>query len=128
MNISTTSPGILGLNEPSQVTGPNSLGPDSFLRLLIAELQTQDPLSPMDTQAMITQLSTMEMVSETRSARQTQELTQAVGLMGRTVYWNEPETGLLHSGEVTGVRRDGSEAYVIVDDVQLKLDEILAIS
>jgi flagellar basal-body rod modification protein FlgD len=128
MNLAATTPGTLGLDEPSRTTGPNSLGPDSFLRLLIAQLQTQDPLSPMDTQGMISQLATMEMVAESRAARQCQELTQAVALMGRTVYWNEPETGLLYSGAVTGVQRDGSEAYVLVGEVPLKLGEILAIS
>ena len=114
-------------SQASSSVAQNSLGPDQFLTLLIAELQTQDPLSPMDTQALVAQLSTMEMVAESRAARQSQEMTQALGLLGRTVQWEDTETGTLSSGKVTSVRRVGSEAMVAVGDKQLKLDELVAI-
>jgi flagellar basal-body rod modification protein FlgD len=106
----------------------NRLGPDSFLTLLIAQLQTQDPLSPMDTTAMVNQMATMEMVSETRAARQSQDFIQAMNLMGKQVTWQDNATGAFLSGEVSGVVRDGSEARVMVEGVQVAVGDILGIS
>ncbi|MHB8997394.1 MAG: flagellar hook capping FlgD N-terminal domain-containing protein [Armatimonadota bacterium] len=122
---------INGVSATSQTTATaanNRLGPDSFLRLLIAQLQTQDPLSPMDTTAMVNQMATMEMVSESRAARQSQDFIQAMNLMGKQVTWQDEATGAFLSGEVGGVVRDGSEARVVVEGVQVALTDILGIS
>ena len=124
MNVSS-----VGSSNSSTPVSPGgmSLGPDQFLTLLIAELQHQDPLSPMDTQAMVQQLSTIEMVSENRAARLSQEFTQALGLMDRQVTWQDPESGELVSGKVETITREGSEVRVIVGETSLKLEQILAI-
>ena len=106
----------------------NSLSPDDFLKLLIAELQNQDPLDPMDTQGLMAQLSQLDMVAESRALRQSQDMSQAIALIGRTAYWQDPATGATQSGQVTSVLRNGSEAVVVVGDKQLKLGEIMAIS
>lgn len=111
----------------SAPAGGLSLGPDQFLVLLMAELQHQDPLSPMDTHAMVQQLSTIEMVSENRATRLSQEFTQALGLMDRQVTWQDPESGELLSGRVSSVAREGSEVRVVVGEATLKLEQILAI-
>jgi flagellar basal-body rod modification protein FlgD len=98
------------------------------MTLLIAQLQTQDPLSPMDTTAMVNQMATMQMVSETRSARQSQDFIQAMNLLGKQVSWQDDATGAYQTGEVSGVLRDGSEARVVVNGVQVALGDILGIS
>jgi flagellar basal-body rod modification protein FlgD len=41
----------------SSTSGPNSLGPDSFLKLLTTELQNQDPTQPSDPTQSVTQLA-----------------------------------------------------------------------
>lgn len=123
MNISA----IRSQAEQGTSTALNTLGPDDFLQLLIAQLKTQDPLSPMDTQSMVTQLSTMQMVTENRAVRQSQEMLQAVGLMGREITWQDELTGNLNIGQVSGVLREGSEARLIVGDVRLKLGQIMTI-
>lgn len=127
MNISSTSAASANSSTTSAATTAG-LDPDSFLKLLIAQLQTQDPLSPMDTGQMVTQLSTMQMVSENRATRQSQDMVQAMNLLGRTVSWQDQNTGTFHSGQVGGIMRDGSEPMLLVGDYQLKLDQILAIS
>jgi flagellar basal-body rod modification protein FlgD len=126
MNINSVSASTSTQTAP---TAPaNELGPDSFMTLLIAQLQTQDPLSPMDTTAMVNQMATMQMVSETRSARQSQDFIQAMNLMGKQITWQDDATGTFLSGEVSGVMRDGSEARVVVEGVQVALGDILGIS
>ena len=125
MSITATTP-TTSANSSSgaPATAYAALGPDSFLTLLIAELQTQDPLSPMDTQSMVAQLSTMEMVSESRASRQSQEFVQALGMMDRTVSWQDSTTKAISSGQVTGVARDGSEARLVVNGGLVSLADV----
>lgn len=101
---------------------------DDFMILLIAELQNQDPLSPMDSQQLMTQLAQMQIVAENRMARESQDMTQAIGLIGRQVQWVQGGEGSHYSGQVTGIYRDGSEPLIMVGNVGLKLNQILAIS
>lgn len=71
------------------------LGADAFMKLLIAQLQNQDPQAPADSKEMITQLSQLSGVQEMTNMRtQIENMTiamagisnqQAVGMVGRTV-------------------------------------------
>ena len=126
MNITATNP-TSNANSPA-TSGYTGLGPDDFLKLLIAELKTQSPENPLDTQAMVTQLSTMEMVAESRSARQSQDFMQAIGMIERTVTWQDAATGALSSGQVSGVVRDGSEARLVVGGTLVNLQDVQTIS
>jgi flagellar basal-body rod modification protein FlgD len=47
---------IAALNATTKATGKASLGQADFLRLMTTQLMTQDPLSPMDSQSMVTQM------------------------------------------------------------------------
>lgn len=75
-----TSPNpIVGSTPPSsgpsssssaQNTPSNVLGPDSFITLLTAQLQAQDPLSPMDPDQMVnelTSINTLQQIVQIRS-------------------------------------------------------------
>lgn len=55
MNIDTS--GIAALNATMKATGKETLGQADFLKLMTTQLNAQDPLNPMDNQAMVTQLS-----------------------------------------------------------------------
>lgn len=123
MNISNVS-----AQTQTAATSANTLGPDSFLTLLMAQLQHQDPTNPMDTQAMVTQLSTIQMVAENRAARQSQEFTQATSLLGRQVTWQDADTGANATGQVSGVVRDGSETHLLVGSATISLGQVLTVA
>ena len=55
MNIDVSS--ISVLNATTKATGKGTLGQADFLKLMTTQLGAQDPLSPMDNQAMVTQLA-----------------------------------------------------------------------
>ena len=55
MNIDTNS--IAALNATTKATGKGTLGQADFLKLMTTQLNAQDPLNPMDNQAMVTQLA-----------------------------------------------------------------------
>jgi ribosomal protein L35AE/L33A len=73
------------------------------------------------------QLSQMEIVAESRAARQSQDMSRALSLLGHTVQWADPATGTTTQGKVTAVKIEGSEPLVVVGNKQLKLNEIMAI-
>ncbi|MGI9473010.1 MAG: flagellar hook assembly protein FlgD [Rubripirellula sp.] len=72
--------------------GYNDLDVDQFLKLLISELQNQDPLDPMDNSEMVQQIGQIREIGATDQLTQTltklsssQELVTASSLIGQTV-------------------------------------------
>jgi flagellar basal-body rod modification protein FlgD len=58
MSIQTSNvTGSSGSGVPPAATGSTNLGKNEFLKLLMAQLQQQDPLSPTDSQAFVAQLA-----------------------------------------------------------------------
>lgn len=94
-------------------TAPKStLDRDAFLRLLVMQLQNQDPLDPMDAREMVTQLSELTGVEKLESIEaQLMSLqiasagmanVQASGLVGRTVTADLSALRVEEAGEATG--------------------------
>lgn len=66
----TSSSGSASSTSSSSQAPSNTLGPDSFITLLTAQLQAQDPLSPMDPNQMVnelTSINTLEQITEVRA-------------------------------------------------------------
>jgi len=87
VNLSSSSDSSVGSSKSLQ-----SLGMDQFLKLMIAELQNQDPLNPMENSEMLQQLGEMRAITATDSLTTTldavllgQNLTTASGLIGKEV-------------------------------------------
>jgi flagellar basal-body rod modification protein FlgD len=109
----TTIPPTTG-GSPATATqaasGKNSdLGKDDFLKLFVAQLQHQDPMSPMENSDFMGQMasfSTLEQVSNMASANvkiaDNLASSHAIGLIGRTVEWTDEE-GAVHTGAVERV-------------------------
>lgn len=106
--------GLSASNSPSG-NGLNDVDMDTFLNLMITELQNQDPLNPTDNKALLEQIGQLRsissndrLVSTLTSFGNTQELTTASSLIGKKV------TGLdIKGGEVSGE----------VSSVSVKIDE-----
>jgi flagellar basal-body rod modification protein FlgD len=118
-------------NPFSQASKTEGMGQDQFLKLLVAQMTNQDPLSPMDQEQMLAQLAQFSTVEGINSMKDTQTRIQASGLLGKTVdafvyHGSEPQ---LLSGTVTGVRWDNQGVFLTVDgsDEELRLDEISAV-
>ncbi|WP_053226630.1 flagellar hook assembly protein FlgD [Solirubrobacter soli] len=94
----------------TSATNPNAaLDKDGFLKLFVAQLQHQDPTSPMDTNDSMQQMSSFSMVeqitnmaSTTAKVAQSLNTSSAVGLIGRTVTYIDA-SDQLQTGKVEKV-------------------------
>jgi flagellar basal-body rod modification protein FlgD len=74
--LNTASTQAASATTPSPTTGStpapasNLLGPNSFITLLTAQLQAQDPLNPMDPNQMVDELTNMNTLQQTIQMRQ----------------------------------------------------------
>jgi flagellar basal-body rod modification protein FlgD len=88
----------------SAANGFGSLKLDDFMKMLLAELQNQDPLSPMDASQMLTQIgqitqvgSTQQLTSTLNSVLLGQNVNNATSLIGKTIQGLD-----VNNKEVTG--------------------------
>jgi flagellar basal-body rod modification protein FlgD len=101
----TTTTAATSSSSFSQAAG--QIGKDTFLKLLAAQLQHQNPLNPTDDQqflAQMAQMSEVEQVTNMAAGQQeitrSQQMTEAVSLIGRTVTWldeNGPHSAVVES-------------------------------
>ncbi|MEP3227101.1 MAG: flagellar hook capping FlgD N-terminal domain-containing protein [Parasphingorhabdus sp.] len=77
-----TTNNIAGLEaaQPANAVGNNSLGQDSFLRLMTTQLKFQDPFDPLDNQAMVAQLAQFSSVAGI--SEMNQSLTDIASMLG----------------------------------------------
>ena len=100
-----------------------TLGKDDFLKLLVGQLQHQDPMQPSDDQQWIGQMaqfSQLEQVSNTASTTQkivdTLNTNGTLALIGRTVTYLD-QAGVAHTGSVQTVDMASGSASLTVDGV-----------
>jgi len=111
-------------------TNPLSgLGSDDFLKLLVAQLKYQDPTSPTDTSAFMTQTAQLTQVDTlgTIAAQQGDLLAsmlsaQAAGLVGKTVDYLDAD-GTKVSGTVTSASF-GTNPSLRIGGVEIALSSV----
>ncbi|HEX4438285.1 MAG TPA: flagellar hook capping FlgD N-terminal domain-containing protein [Solirubrobacteraceae bacterium] len=105
-----------GQSEPA-VSNPNgTLGQNDFLKLMIAQLQAQDPLNPGNTNEFVSELAQMTQVEQTTNLANASELSGAVQLIGRTVNYAS-QSGEGGTGKVTSVQSSSAGTTVTVEGV-----------
>jgi flagellar basal-body rod modification protein FlgD len=89
----TGSTGATNANGQSKSNDLRDVDIDQFLQLLIAQLQNQDPLSPMDNSEMLQQIGQIREISATNKLSDTldsvllgQNLSTASSLIGKEVF------------------------------------------
>ena len=102
-NVSTTA-----------TTKATSLGKDDFLKLLMTQMQNQDPLKPMDDAASIAQLAQFSSLEQMQNITTATLATQANGMIGNNVTWTNNNNEVFE-GVVKGVNIVSGESKLIVD-------------
>jgi flagellar basal-body rod modification protein FlgD len=100
---------------------PQTLGKDDFLKLLVGQLQHQDPLAPSDDQQWIGQMAAFSQLEQVSNmAETTQKIVDTLNtngtlsLIGHTVTYLD-STGGSHTGKVDTVDMADGKATLTVD-------------
>jgi flagellar basal-body rod modification protein FlgD len=127
------------MNEISQVSSPllaelknrtepkgEELDKNAFLKLMVAQMNNQDPLSPQENSEFVAQLAQFSSVegienmnktmSQMANSMQSSQALQASGLVGRTVHINTDTSILSEGGVITGnINLENSTSNLMVN-------------
>jgi flagellar basal-body rod modification protein FlgD len=105
------------------------------MTLLVAQLQAQDPLSPMDASEFMSQLAQLQTVVELQNMKHLllqgetgRMLGEAVSFIGRDVEWLDAESGERRSGTVESVDLSDGSCSLVVGQQRLMVNDVLAVS
>ena len=93
-----------------------SLGQDAFLKLLVAQMQNQDPSSPLDASQQTQQMASFTMVEQITNMADENARTSAIGMIGHNVTYADPADKTqqtLVSGTVESVSLGHDGAYTL---------------
>ena len=116
-SVSSAPVGTEGVKVATKKAG--DIGKDDFLKLLVGQLQHQDPMQPSDDTQFIGQMAQFsQLEQETNAAKSTEQLVRAstLGLIGRTVTYTDA-TKTSQTGVVSGVdiAPDGTATITVGD-------------
>jgi flagellar basal-body rod modification protein FlgD len=98
-------------------SGTNALlGQNDFLKLMIAQLQAQNPLEPGNSNEFLNELAQMTQVEQITNLASSSELASAVQMIGKTVTYNT-SAGETASGVVQSAQSSASGVTVTVEGV-----------
>lgn len=110
------------------------LDQDDFLKLLLTQFTSQDPMEPMKDTAFIAQMAqftTLEqsksMTADIAALREQQEILQANGMIGRNVVV-QVSGGLVAQGTVTAVQMEAGTPKIVINGQAHELSQVLSIT
>ncbi len=125
---STATPTVATTRTGASAAAPENpggvLGKNDFLKLMVAQLQAQNPLEPSNGTEYVSELAQFSQLEQTTNMAQTssqsaaaQQVAQAVALIGHTVSYRDPTTGAAVQGPVQNVEITASGATLTVEGI-----------
>lgn len=117
-------------NQTQSTVGTTSLGKDAFLKLLVAQMQYQDPLNPSSDTEWIAQMAQFSSLEEMQNMGQTMTNTQAFQLVGQYVIVKEDSgstassSTALKAGKVDYVTLESGKAYICMNGKTYDYDNL----
>ena len=135
----TESMYLINKQRDQRQTGPDTMGKDAFMKILIAQLQNQDPTNPMKDNEFIAQMAQFSSLEQTMNlasafekfaeAQNQSQLIQYNQFVGKNVKWHEisdkkDEAGKPIVNEGTGIIQsakfvNGSVVFTMADGKEL---------
>ena len=91
------------------------LGKNDFLKLMIGQLQNQDPMAPTDNSQQMAQLAQYSSLEQMQNVSKTLETDQAYSMIGREVTYTDKATGAVTTGTVEKVVLENGKATLTVN-------------
>lgn len=108
-------------------TGNNALDKDAFLKLLVTQMQYQDPLEPTDNTEWMSQMAQFSQMEAMNNLNTAFENTQALGLVGQYVLLNTTDSSGAQKqigGLVQYVTISNGQALLRVNDEYYSADSL----
>jgi len=112
-----------------------SAGMEMFQTLLLAELENQDPLEPMQNQEFVSQLAQLNSLQELQDMNTNmtellngRSLSEAANLIGKEVLGHSAADFSEISGLVKSVYLESGEVYLKTDAGRMKMKDILEVT
>lgn len=126
---------VSGLNyvksSTAKKSGTTNMDTNTFLKLLVAQMQYQDPLEPQSNTDFVAQLAMMSGLEQVQTMNGSLSTSKAMNYVGKQIYATvlNGDTGAEenYSGIVTGVVMKNGEAYAVVGKDAVCVDNITAV-
>lgn len=129
-------------NQPDQRTPNPDLGKDEFLKILMTQLQNQDPLDPMDDKDFVAQMATFSQLEQTMNMASSMDrlvenqsispVVQYSHMIGKEVTYEEldddKQKEMISSTVVSVSQKDGSAIFELENGEKIKANEIQKVS
>ncbi|MBP2003490.1 flagellar hook assembly protein FlgD [Halobacillus andaensis] len=131
-------------NQPPKKTGSDDLGKDDFLKILMAQLQNQDPLDPMEDKEFVSQMAQFSSLEQMTNMSSTMDnftksqrsipVIQYSGLIGKEVTYPvyDKETEAVEAfkeGKVNSVSQEDGDTFLLLKDGgKVPVDEITKVT
>lgn len=123
-----SSTGVTYVSSSSNTNKGLSVDTETFLKLLVAQLQYQDPLEPQTDTQFVTQLAQMSTLEQMQSMGLSMSSTQAYSMIGKVVYAEvlDKTTGITNQylGVVESVLMKNGKPYVVMSNVAIDVNDI----
>ena len=105
-----------------------SMGKDDFLRLLMTQMQNQDPTKPMDDSQTMAQLAQFSSLEQMQNLNTSSIANQATSMIGKTVTWTDKDN-VVQTGEVSAVKLVKGETPALqVGSLSVAVDQVTQVS
>lgn len=126
--LQTTTTSSTSLANSSSSSSNDVVNSDTFLTLLVAEMQNQDPLEPTSNTEWVSQYATFTQVEQIGEMRDSMDVMRANSLVGQEVIMKvTSET----TGDVSYVRgvvdyivMENGEAYLVINEEKYSMDDL----
>jgi flagellar basal-body rod modification protein FlgD len=110
------TPASSGSSEKTPENPNGVLGQNDFLKLMIAQLQAQNPLEPGNSNEYLNELAQFTQVEQMTNMANANELSGAVQMIGHKVSYNGPNAQVV-TGTVESVQSSATGTTVTVEGV-----------
>jgi flagellar basal-body rod modification protein FlgD len=129
--VGTAGSGVTYVRDTSKDNRNSSVDTQTFLKLLVAQLKYQDPLSPQDNTAFVAQLAQMSSMEAMGNMNSTLKNSQAYDMIGKQIYAKilDKSTGneTAYTGTVDSVVIKDGIPYVVVGTTAISVADVIQV-